>query len=159
MISINLISRRPLMRYLLSDAVCSVFATKSSHLRPQPTLVTEVTSDAPASPKGLHVERGDVPGRVERVLAYLAAAEGRSPDPWERDDLRVSWLTVLRASEDHPDPWRYAFWCYFGITPEKALIQWAERSRQSEAMLALCSLPPKKPVHSVRLADGRKRAA
>lgn len=54
---------------------------------------------------------------VERVLARLAKLELKAPQG-DRDDYRVAWITVLKASEGHPDPWRQAFWQYHGEQPE-----------------------------------------
>jgi len=33
----------------------------------------------------------------ERVLAYLAQAEGKEIDLWLRDDIRIAWITTLEA--------------------------------------------------------------
>lgn len=38
----------------------------------------------------------------ERVLAYLEVCEKTETDPWRRDDLRISWLTVLWSARGVP---------------------------------------------------------
>lgn len=70
----------------------------------------------------------------EAVLAYLAAAEAHEEDVWLRDDIRLSWLTVLRAAAGHSDPWRYSFWTMFGKVPEKVIPIWCERAQEHAEM-------------------------
>lgn len=99
------------------------------------------------------------------ILAYLERAESIEVQPWQRDDLRVAWKTVLYAAQGHPDPWGYAFWSYYGKTWEKALAEWAKRDRSTEAILAKIeaeyqALPaPKKPAQSERRIKRRDDAA
>ena len=85
---------------------------------------------------------------AERVLTFLARAESKTTDPWQADDYRVAWLTVLYAARGHANPWEFAFWGYYGKTLSKALIAWAERDAQTAIELERCSLPPKKPSAS-----------
>jgi hypothetical protein len=142
---------------------------------------TRATANVHSSPSpGFQIIGGDVATASARVLEYLALAEFRALDPWERDDLRLSWLTVLRASEGHPDPWRYAFWCYFGLTPEKLIPYFVARAEAHHAdgfpasLLPLkytrswkddfqlgmsVALPRKKPSASVPAPAERKRVA
>ena len=123
---------------------------------------------------GLSVVRGRVRKTSAGVLAYLANQELRACCPWERDDLRISWLTVLHCSELENFAyltqnaliygkrvgemvWEYAFWMYFGKVYEKAQVAWAENRAKTEQYLT--ALPPKKPAASVPLPDERKKAA
>lgn len=122
---------------------------------------------------GFQIIGGDVAKASARVLEYLALAELRALDPWERDDLRVSWLTVLHCSEIQDYSyltdnahlygkrvgemiWEYGFWMYFGKTFDQALKLWAEKRAISEQALKVMS---KKPSGSVPLPAERKRVA
>ena len=40
---------------------------------------------------------------TERVFAYLESAQKKEIDPWLRDDLRISWITVKWAGEGVPE--------------------------------------------------------
>src|SRR6185369_4222019 len=62
-----------------------------------------------------------------RVLARLAEAEQSTQLALEQQDYRIAWLTVLRADEGCPEPWRTAFWQIVGNTPEKAIPFWLAR--------------------------------
>jgi hypothetical protein len=103
---------------------------------------------------------------TKRVIARLV----------ERDsEDNVARLTVHYASEDHPDPWRFAFWMCYGFVPEKLIPffvardianradrfplsllplrfnrYWPETFAAGMAMSQLepVTLPPKKPCHS-----------
>jgi len=59
-----------------------------------------------------------------RVLARLAEAEQKTEVATEQQNYRIAWLTVLRADEGNPDPWKQAFWEIVGNTPEKAIPFW-----------------------------------
>jgi hypothetical protein len=76
---------------------------------------------------GLRIERGQVNQVTEAVLKYLAGAEWNATAA-ERDDLRVAWICVLKADEGHPDPYRQAFWQYFGEQPETLVPFFAARA-------------------------------
>ena len=103
----------------------------------------------------LHALREDF---AERVLTFLARAESKTTDPWQADDYRVAWLTVLYAARGHANPWGFAFWSYYGKTLPKALVAWAERDRQTKKELERCSLPPKKPAQ-MEISFNKERAA
>jgi len=98
----------------------------------------------------------------------------RALDPWERDDLRVSWLTVLYCSEiqDYAvlvenaqligkrvgeSLWEYAFWMYYGKPFDQAIKLWAGNRAQNEQLLT--SLPAKKPAASVPAPKRKDKAA
>ena len=111
----------------------------------------------------------------ERVLFQLALAETNEIDPWLRDDIRISWLTVLHCAEGISQPWEYAFWRYLGKHPDKLIPIFVERAEKHAAMnepevsqagalpvlyqsaAQELALPPKKPVSKV--ASPRKRSA
>jgi hypothetical protein len=134
---------------------------------------TNVQVHSSPSP-GFQIIGGDVAKASARVLEYLALAEFRALDPWERDDLRVSWLTVLYCSEiqDYSvlvenaqlsgkrvgeSLWEYAFWMYYGKTFVEAHKCWAENRAQIEQLLT--SLPQKKPAASVPAPRRKDKAA
>jgi hypothetical protein len=108
---------------------------------------------------------------VGRILKYLDSAAESEGDAWIADDIRLARNAVQNAADGVRDPWGFAFWSYFGKTHKKAMLIWAERSRQTQQALercavmaepetlyatALAALPPKKPSHSVRPRDKRK---
>jgi hypothetical protein len=62
-----------------------------------------------------------------RVLVRLSEAEWRAP-LGARDDIRVAWITVLKADEGHPTPFAQAFFQYFGASPEKLIPFFAARA-------------------------------
>jgi hypothetical protein len=90
-------------------------------------------------------------------------------------------MCVLRASEGHPDPWRYAFWCYFGAVPEKLIPYFVARNQANHTEgfpasllpfkytngwehefqrgMAIAALPPKKPAASAPAPKITRRAA
>lgn len=81
--------------------------------------------NADVLPQGLSIVRGLVSAKFSvRVLARLAEAEQKTECATEQQDIRIAWLTVLRADEGNPDPWKQAFWEIVGNTPEKAIPFW-----------------------------------
>ena len=50
---------------------------------------------------------------------YLSEQESGELNPHLLDDLRIAKLCLLQLEAGNPDPWRFAFWSYMGITPEK----------------------------------------
>lgn len=131
---------------------------------------------------GLQVVQGDVSKLTARVLSYLAEAEDRTR-VGDRDDIRVAWITVLKASEGHPDPFAIAFWQYFSESPETLIPFLAARAHLNriygenfqaldkhfpfqyardwqdtyQRILIEVALPPKKQSHSVGIK--KKEAA
>jgi hypothetical protein len=121
------------------DPTCSDF--RISHESPASGVIVEVHSTAFSltyTPLGLGNQQS------ERILAYLAGAETREPLVWFKDDIRISWLTVLHCAEGVADPWRFAFWKYLGSIPEKVIPQLVARAEKHAAME-----PLKKPSQSV----------
>ena len=113
--------------------------------------VRDITSPTSTS---ISIVAGSVDNALStRVLAYLADAEAREPQPWFRDDIRISWLTVLHCAEGIADPWRFAFWQYLGATPEKIIPQLTSRAEAHAAMELA-----KKPVQSESLPRKEKSA-
>jgi hypothetical protein len=84
--------------------------------------------------------------KSERVLAYLAGAEQAEPDVWLRDDIRISWLTVLYAANARPTPWVWAFNQVVGGHPSKVIPALVARAAKHVAM----ELAPKKSAASIR---------
>lgn len=85
-------------------------------------------SAAAPSPLGIRIERGTVANvRVEHVLEYLQKAEWKAPIG-ERDDIRVAYITVIKAFEGHPDPFAIAFWQYFSASPDQLIPFFAARA-------------------------------
>lgn len=56
---------------------------------------------------------------ARRILFRLEEAEWREIDPWYRDDLRISWITVLRASRGESIPFIAATYAVLGLHPDK----------------------------------------
>jgi hypothetical protein len=56
---------------------------------------------------------------LQRVWARLDACERVELNLSLCDDLRIAKLCILQIEAENPDPWRFAFWTYMGITPEK----------------------------------------
>lgn len=96
-----------------------------------PTLVVEQGTDNPLTfeqsaamrlfwsivrEKELHDEGARI---TNSVLAYLAQREADEHDPWVRDDIRISWITVLNASEGNPIPHICATYAVIGLHPDK----------------------------------------
>jgi hypothetical protein len=85
-------------------------------------------------------------------------ATSAKPDPWIRDDLRQSYITVALAEKGSPIPFVEASYRMYGLHPEKlypailarreALLGQSGRStakRRQIGPVPLC-LPPKKPA-------------
>src|SRR5579863_2776356 len=99
---------------------------------------------------------------VRRVLSRLERAELREPDPHFQDDYRVAWITVCNAARNVPSPHRAATYTVLGLHPDKV---WPAILARRNALLGLPyeefrsnSLPPKKPVQSVRWAAAEETA-
>lgn len=99
--------------------------------------------------------------KTESILAYLAQQEALEIDPWMRDDLRISWITVLNASRGDSQPFVDASYRVLGLYPEKvwpailarrkALLGPAGESSQTHRTPKLPGLLLlKKPPQSVR---------
>jgi hypothetical protein len=91
---------------------------------------------------------------IERILSRLELAERREPNPHFRDDYRIAWITVLRIARGDPFPHVVATYTVIGLHPEKV---WPAILARRKALLGPLlqefsgeSLPPKKPVRSVR---------
>jgi hypothetical protein len=119
---------------------------------------------------------------AERILARLEEAESHELNPHFQSDLRIAWITVLRAERGQMIPHISATYAVLGLHPERvwpAIV--ARRKAQCGAYYEVFypgdsvnfvgdlsldglsqDLPPKKPVQSVRLAryvnDGRNMA-
>ena len=104
-----------------------------------------------------------LPPFVERVLSYLETAESCEPDVWLRDDLRIAWITVLRAARGESEPFVSA--CYTVLRCHSARLSSKLEARRRALLGPLygeffdAALPPKKPVVSVRNAQWKKREA
>jgi len=93
-----------------------------------------------------------------RILSRLEAAEAREVDPHFRDDIRIAWITVLRASRGEPSPHVSATYTVLGLHPDRVWPAIIERRRallgwRYEAFVGV-ELPPKKPSQSVRNKNG-----
>ena len=76
----------------------------------------------------LSIVRGEVSESfVARVLDRLSESELKAP-LGARDDIRVAWITVLKADEGHPTPFTQAFFQYFGESPDKLIPFLAARA-------------------------------
>lgn len=95
---------------------------------------------------------------TDRILEYLVWAEANEPDVWLRDDYRIAWITLLRASRGESIPHVTATYAVLGLHPNKV---WPAILAHRKALLGTeiwgTSSPPKKPVESVRWP--RKMAA
>jgi hypothetical protein len=89
----------------------------------------------------------------ERILDYLARAEEQEIDPWLRDDVRIAWITVLRAARRESIPHVSATYTVLGLHPDKVWPAIVERRK------ILFGQPNKKPVQSERDPRWKKRAA
>ena len=56
---------------------------------------------------------------LQGAWKYLSEQESGELNPHLVDDLRIAKLCLLQLEAGNPDPWRFAFWTYIGITPEK----------------------------------------
>jgi hypothetical protein len=92
------------------------------------------------------------------VLVRLAAAELRERNPHLQDDYRISWITVLNAAECVPEPHVVASYAVLGLHPSKVWPAILERRKALLGSLYVDeSLPPKKPVESVRFIEESAR--
>lgn len=97
----------------------------------------------------------------ERVLARLEKFEQKETDPWQRDDLRIAWITVLYASRGNQQPHVDATYRVLGIHPEKV---WPRIVAHRRAALGARlyeefwgeQSSPKKPVRSVTVGAASK---
>lgn len=124
MIRVNLIRGQVTCYRTLGSGVC-VCATL-------PSPIASVDAEALVRELLLLMFRGQ--RQSEAVLAYLAAAEAREPDVWLRDDIRISWLTVLHAAQGTAQPWEYAFWRYLGRHSSKLIPEFVARADKHAAM-------------------------
>jgi hypothetical protein len=90
---------------------------------------------------------------ARRILCRLEQAETREPNPHLQDDYRIAWITVLRAARGESIPHVSATYAVLGLHPDKVGPAIEARRR---ALLGIESLPAKKPVQSVRAAEGSK---
>ena len=97
---------------------------------------------------------------AERVLSQLKTAEAHESNPHFQDDIRIAWITVLRAWRGEQMPHVSATYAVLGLHPDKvwpaivARRKWRLGSQYEEFFGV--ELPPKKPAASVR---GKFRAA
>jgi hypothetical protein len=92
------------------------------------------------------------PGRLaQRILFRLEQAEWRESDPHFRDDLRIA---VLRSDRGERLPHVSASYAVLGLHPDKV---WPAILARRRALLGIESSPAKKPVQSVRAAEGSKK--
>jgi hypothetical protein len=96
-------------------------------------------------------------GRLaQRILFRLEQVEWREPDPHFRDDLRIAWITVLRADRGESLPHVSATYSVLGLHPDKV---WPAIEARRRALLGIESLPAKKPAQSVRAAGNKTQTA
>lgn len=164
-----------------SENLLNTTPTASNQCPPADSYVKSVGLSTPADPASasLSIACGEVSDPfVARVLARLSEAEWKSP-LGSRDDIRVAWITVLKADEGHPTPFAQAFFQYFGVSPEKMIPflsaraeldriyaqsqaawlekylpfrhhdGWRETFARIQADIDSAALPPKKPAASV----------
>jgi len=90
--------------------------------------------------------------KTAHVLEYLEWAKSQESDPWAQDDLHISWLTVLYASRDLPQPTVRATQVTLGLHPDHVWPAIEERRRAKLGPLydqifpasTDADLPPKK---------------
>jgi hypothetical protein len=99
--------------------------------------------------------------RTEKVLLYLETAEKKEIDPWLRDDIRISWITVLNASRGDLFPHVHATIAVLGLHPDRV---WPAIVARRKALLGPLyaevwgeASSPKKPVQSVTLKQFERR--
>lgn len=92
---------------------------------------------------------------ADRILARLWDAELRELNPHLRDDYRIAWITVSLAERGNPIPHIEASYRVLGLHPENVWPAIVARRKADLGSLYEqffgVSLPPKKPVESVRL--------
>jgi hypothetical protein len=106
---------------------------------------------------------------TEHVLEYLEQAEKTEIDPWVRDDLRISWITVQWAQHGVPEwSWRRNSSPYVAATYQvlhcdpdevwpRILKQRAQKLGALHAKVFGAASSPRKPVRSVDLAEYERR--
>lgn len=110
--------------------------------------LSDITPDALPQERCLNLSK--------RVLLRLEQAEQGESDPWNRDDIRIAWITVFYASQGNSQPHVDATYRVLGVHPDKV---WAKIVAFRKAMLgpeyetvlaSLIQRSPKKPCASVR---------
>lgn len=96
-----------------------------------------------------------IPAYVRRVLSRLEDAEAHEVNPHVQTDLRIAWITVLRAARGELGAHRSACYAVLGLQPDKVWPAIVERRKAQlgalyEAFYGV-SLPPKKPAQSARV--------
>lgn len=96
---------------------------------------------------------------VERILSRLETAESQEPNPHFQADYRIAWITLKRADRGEKIPHVSATYAVIGLHPDKV---WAAIVERRKALLGPlyeeffgATLPPKKPVRSVRIFPQR----
>ncbi len=102
---------------------------------------------------------GKTKTRLHRILAQLALAESREPDPHFQTDYRIGWIAIYTADVKREfdcgwDAFVSASYRVLGLHPDKV---WSAMVRNREAWLGPGY--PKKPLQSVRIQPRRKKAA
>jgi hypothetical protein len=102
------------------------------------------------------------PAVVRRVLLALEDAESREINPHFQDDIRIAWITVLRASRGESAAHVSASYSVLGLHPEKV---WPAIVARRKALLGSlyeeffgAELAPKKPAQSVRVLPSARVA-
>ena len=103
---------------------------------------------------------------TRRILSRLEQAEASEPNPHYQCDYRIAWISVLAASRGYSSPHVCACYRVLGLHPARV---WPAIVARRKARLGslfeqffggcegvtsqsdLASLPPKKPVVSVRI--------
>ena len=100
---------------------------------------------------------------VERILDRLADAERHESNPHFRDDYRIAWITVLKASRDELSPYFWATYAVLKTSPEMVwpMIEAGRAVKLGnlyEEFFGAAS-SPKKPVQSERDLRWKRRVA
>ena len=69
---------------------------------------------------------------TDRILARLEEAERHEVNPHFRDDSRISWITVLKASRGESIPHVSATYAVLGLHPDKV---WPAIVKRRKALL------------------------
>jgi hypothetical protein len=95
---------------------------------------------------------------VEKILARLECAELHEVNPHFQTDIRIAWITILRASRGDPVPHVSATYTVLGLHPDRV---WPAIIERRKTLVGLryeeffgVELPPKKPSQSVRNKNG-----
>jgi uncharacterized protein YbjT (DUF2867 family) len=148
--------------WLVIVALCSAFVTafafpvelRCSQLNLAVSFVHREHVSAPAS-------------FTDRIVARLEQAELHESDAWYRDAIRIARLTVLYAAQGDPSPHFWATYQVLRTAPDQV---WPATVARRKAMLGDyyesifgaeigVTLPPKKPVQSVRSRQRARAAA